>query len=60
MGPKGTEMNVETFTQDLQAVRVRGDRFAQRAREAVEVEVLLPEALEELSAALEGGRLGRP
>ena len=46
-------MNVETFTQDLQAVRARGDRFAQRARETVEGEALLPEALEELSTALE-------
>jgi PAS domain S-box-containing protein len=46
-------MNVDTFTQDLQAVRARGDRFAQRARAAVEGEALLPEALEELSTALE-------
>lgn len=46
-------MNVETFTQDLHEVRARGDRFAQRATEAVEGEALLPEALEELSTALE-------
>ena len=46
-------MDLEAFTQDLQEVRARGDRFAQRAAEAVEGEALLPEALEELSTALE-------
>ena len=45
--------NYEMFTQELRAVRSRGDQFAQRAREAVEEEALLPEVLEELSTALE-------
>jgi PAS domain S-box-containing protein len=46
-------MDHEALTRELQAARVRGDRFQQRALEAVEGEALLPAALEELSTALE-------
>ncbi len=49
-------MSHETFAQELAAVRSRGDQFQQRAQQAVEDEALLPEALEELSTALEAMR----
>src|SRR5262245_32524431 len=46
-------MDYESFRRDLQAARLRGGRFQQRALEAVEGAALLPEALEELSTVLE-------
>jgi PAS domain S-box-containing protein len=46
-------MDYETIAQELQAARVRGDRFQQRASQAVEGAALLPAALEELVTALE-------
>ena len=46
-------MDDESLQRDLQAARLRGARFQQRALEAVEGAALLPEALEELSTALE-------
>ena len=46
-------MDYESFQRDLQAARLRGVQFQQRALEAVEGAALLPEALEELSTVLE-------
>ena len=46
-------MDYESFQRDLQAARLRGAQFQQRALEAVEGAALLPEALEELSTVLE-------
>ena len=46
-------MDYERFADDLQAARLRSERFQQRVQEAVEGEALLPAALEELSTALE-------
>jgi PAS domain-containing protein len=46
-------MDYDSFQRDLQAARLRGAQFQQRALEAVEGAAPLPEALEELSTALE-------
>jgi PAS domain S-box-containing protein len=48
-GPDG----LRVVQRDLQAARLRGAQFQQRALEAVEGAALLPEALEELSTVLE-------
>jgi hypothetical protein len=52
-------MDYEAISQELAAVRGRGERFQQRVLEAVEGEALLPAALEELSTALRCDRAGR-
>ena len=46
-------MDYESFQRDLQAARLHGARFQQRALEAVEGAALLPDALAELSTVLE-------